>query len=94
METLIKFVQFNRPLKHIIGESAESLKRLSAVDTLRQYIEKALDNTEDDNLRIIVKRQNELWQEGVAAARLIGDSAIERPTEGDEVESEENDSQD
>jgi methylase of polypeptide subunit release factors len=78
MNSLVKFVQFKRPLAEIIAEPADGAMRFSALDALRRRIENTRDDVEGNDLRIIVKRQGDLWQEGVRAVRLLARAASDQ----------------
>ena len=70
MSTSVKFVKFKRPLAQIIGVAPEQADlRFPAVDSLRDLIESVAADFEDPRMRIIVKRQKDLWEEGVPRAR-------------------------
>jgi hypothetical protein len=90
LNSLVKFVQFKTPLVQIISEPAESSGRFAALDALRQRISEADTDFEDATLRIIVKRQALLWQEGLRAGRLVSGipSASQPPEEGTDYEKE------
>ena len=74
--TLVKFVQIKRPLAQILqlkgGEQEDTRQR--AADQFRSLVEKAKTDFADDNVRIIVKPQKELWDQGVSAKPLISRS--------------------
>lgn len=86
LNSLIKFVQFKIPLAQIISEPAESSARFPALDGLRSLIEETDTDFEDSRLRIIVKRQANLSQEGLRGGRLV--SGVENPSEISDEESE------
>jgi methylase of polypeptide subunit release factors len=94
MGTLVKFVQFKKPLAEIIGVSpAENeIERQHAVGRLRDQVESAATNYSDDRMRIIVKPQSELWEAGVNAGRIVGSTPllISSATEDGEIDTEEN----
>ncbi len=84
MANLVRFVRFNKPLKDIIGVPAgdnESLRQ-KAVEELRERILAAETDTRDEQLRIIVKRQQDLWTDGVRAGSVLHD--VEAEENGDE----------
>lgn len=85
METLTKFVNFKRPLAEIIGEPPTAIgPRFEAIDRLRQRIDASTRDQEDDSLRVIVKRQQDLWNEGVRALKSLPDAAATEHADGDE----------
>ncbi len=78
MSTLVKFVRVKRPLAEIINCGAEELDaRFRAIDRLRDRIEAANADFEDDSLRIIVKLQQDLWNEGLRATRILSSAPID-----------------
>ncbi len=74
----VRFVYLKKPLRHFIPPAQDlwekQLERLQAIDALRQTILAHTEIYENDELRIFVKRQSELWQEGYDTAehRYIG----------------------
>ncbi len=76
MSTSVKFVKFKLPLAQIIGVAPEQADlRFPAVDSLRDLIENVADDFEDPRVRIIVKRQRDLLDEGIRAGRILAGSA-------------------
>lgn len=71
--TLVKFVQFKKPLAQIIGVSAaeDDVERQRASQRLRVQIECCDSDFVDDNMRVIVKPQRELWEEGLKASNVL-----------------------
>lgn len=82
-ENPVRFVRFEKPLAEIIGqpasggvgEEAEQQEhiRQEAVDRVRDAIEGTTRNVHDNRWRILVRRQGDLWDEGVKAGALAGD---------------------
>jgi hypothetical protein len=92
--TLVKFVQFRRPLADVIGVPAgeREVERQEAVKQLRERIEKCKATSTDDDMRIIVKPQSELWKTGVRAGKILGSTPLLNSTsDEDEDEEESND---
>ncbi|MBM4050453.1 MAG: SAM-dependent methyltransferase, partial [Planctomycetes bacterium] len=73
MDNKVRFVRLKKPLAEILGErpNGDESARQRAADELRKLIEGTSKDYSDENLRIIVKSQRDLWDEGVAAARVI-----------------------
>ncbi|MEW6359662.1 MAG: N-6 DNA methylase [Planctomycetota bacterium] len=71
MENRVKFVRLNRPLAQILGQRDSETARQKAAEKLRKLIEGAKKDFADENMRIIVKSQRELWEDGVAAAKVV-----------------------
>ena len=92
-ENPVRFVRFEKPLAEIIGqpasagvgEEAEQQEeiRQAAVDRMRDAIERTTRNVHDDRWRILVKRQGDLWDEGVNAGAVLKDAPIEEADEDD-----------
>ncbi len=91
----VRFVRFEKPLAEIIGVPATGgigpeaedgeRRRQKAVDKLRDKIEAITRDVHDDKWRILVKRQGELWDDGVRAGRILKNSHEESADEeGDE----------
>jgi len=85
MNTSVKFVKFKRPLAQIIGAAPEQADpRFPAVDSLRDLIENVADDFEDPRMRIIVKRQKDLWEEGVRARTVLAKNGAPEPVSDDD----------
>ena len=74
MANRVRFVRFDRRLADIIGIPAgkDEAARQNAIEKLRSRILSAKADCEDQDLRIIIKSQQELWQDGVRAGRVLG----------------------
>ena len=72
MNSLVKFVHFKKKLAEIIGVPAgdDETARQRSVDWLRTQIESATCDQSDDGMRIIVKKQADLWNDGVRAGKF------------------------
>lgn len=94
MENPVRFVRFEKPLAEIIGvghtsefgENAEEQERLrqQAVDRLRDRIERRKASEHNDDWRMLVKRQGDLWEEGVRAGAVLSDASIEVSEDDDD----------
>ncbi len=78
MGTLVKFVQFKKPLAEIIGvpPGDDETERQEAAQRLREDIEAAAADIGDSRMRIIVKQQSKLWEAGVRAGRIVGSTPL------------------
>jgi methylase of polypeptide subunit release factors len=79
MANLVRFVRFNRRLADIIGVTPSPENedaRQAAMEALRDRVCKAKADSQDRDLRIIVKGQRELWADGVRAGRVLGDAEL------------------
>ena len=86
MGTRVRFVQFKKPLADILGVPAgeDEPARQKAAERLRDRIERATADQSDEQLRIIVKLQADLWRDGVRAGRILGDADRDAADENDE----------
>jgi hypothetical protein len=83
MNNLVKFVRLDQPLADILGERRDENSRQKAAEKFREMIVRAKEDLMGrDDLRIIVKRQSDLWAEGLRAGELFAkqakDDAAER----------------
>src|SRR5262249_47223291 len=86
---LVRFVRFETPLADIIGSPAsagvgddaeeQEQIRQEAVDRVRDAIEGTTRNVHDDRWRILIKRQGDLWDDGVRAGAVLKDVPVEEP---------------
>ncbi|MBI1900885.1 MAG: N-6 DNA methylase [Planctomycetia bacterium] len=87
MANLVRFVRFNRPLAEIIGipPGQDERARQESIEALRRRILSTESDSRDRDLRIIVKTQRDLWNEGVRAGAILRDvEPAETPDETDD----------
>ncbi len=74
MANLVRFVRFDRKLADIIGISPgqDEEARQAALERLRDRILVPKADVHRKDLRIIVKRQQDLWDDGVRAGAIFG----------------------
>jgi methylase of polypeptide subunit release factors len=90
MATFVRFVQFKKPLGETIRVPVtEEMERQKAAQRLREEIESTTTDADDERMRIIVKRQSELWEAGVRAGRILADSPVLSVTSNTEDDYEE-----
>jgi hypothetical protein len=95
MANRVRFVRFNRELADVIGipPGQDESARQNAVERLRDRILKARADYQDEDLRIVVKVQQDLWNDGVRAGAILRDvepeSLAEEYENSDKVESDE-----
>ncbi len=79
MENRVRFVRFSRRLGDIIGIAPGQNEdaRQASVEGLRYRILGAESNLQDENLRIIIKAQKDLWNDGVRAGMILGNVELE-----------------
>lgn len=68
---LVHFVRLKRPLAEILGECEDEAQRQKAAERLRDLIVKTKADRSNDQLRIMVKRQGDLWQEGLSIGEMF-----------------------
>lgn len=73
----VRFVRFNRKLGEIIGVPPGQDERIrqAAIARLRSLILKTDSGFQDQEFRIIVKTQKDLWNDGIRAALILGGAA-------------------
>ena len=86
MANRVRFVRFDRKLADIIGvpPGEDEDARQAALERLRERILDAEADCQDEDLRIIVKTQQDLWDDGVRAGKILGD--VEAAETADEYE--------
>jgi len=75
MGNRVRFVRFARKLSEIIGVSPrpeDEDARQEAVERLRSRILAAEADCRDEDMRIVVKSQGDLWRDGVRAGTILG----------------------
>lgn len=85
-ENLVRFVRLKRPLAEILGEQEDEHKRQEAAERFRELILKTKSDRSDDRLRIMVKRQGDLWLEGVSIGEMFAKHDVQEPPEADTEE--------
>ncbi len=68
---LVKFVRLDTPLRTILGERPDENARQTAAEQFRDEILACKKNTTRDGWRVIVKKQQDLWEDGLRAGRLF-----------------------
>jgi methylase of polypeptide subunit release factors len=84
MANRVRFVCFRRKLADIIGVAPtpeNEAARQTAIEALRKAILDTNADRQNDDLRIIVKTQQDLWNDGVRAGHILGDADLEQLAE-------------
>jgi len=68
---LVKFIRLDAPLKTILGERPDENARQTAAEKFHEDILACKKNTIRDGWRVVVKKQNDLWEDGLRAGRLF-----------------------
>ncbi|MCI0541191.1 MAG: SAM-dependent methyltransferase [Verrucomicrobiales bacterium] len=68
---LVRFVRLDAPLKSILGERPDENARQTAAESFRDAITACKKSAVRDGWRVVVKKQDDLWQEGLRAGRLF-----------------------
>jgi hypothetical protein len=88
-ENLVRFVRLKRPLTEILGEREDEAQRQEAAEKFRDLILKSKSDRSNDQLRIMVKRQEDLWQEGLSIAEMFAKhKGVEVAAADEDVEEE------
>ena len=68
---MVKFVRLDAPLKTILGKRDDENARQTAAEKFRREILASKKNATHDGWRVVVKRQQDLWEDGLRAGRLF-----------------------
>jgi Eco57I restriction-modification methylase len=68
---LVRFVRLLRPLAEILGSREDEDQKQKGAEALRALILRAKTDRSTQELRIVVKRQKDLWREGVLVAGMF-----------------------
>ena len=96
-DNLVRFVRLMRPLAEILGNREDEAQKQEAAERLRDLILKTKKDSVTANLRILVKRQFDLWLDGLSVAQMfekqksLAAQSLETIEENDEDETDEND---
>ena len=78
-KNMVKFVRLQKPLAVILGDHdpSDETARQEAATKLRKFIESAEEPYSDEHLRIIPVSQQDLWNEGVEAGKVLANGDME-----------------
>jgi hypothetical protein len=68
---LVKFVRLDTPLAQILGQRPDENARQQAAEAFRDEILASKKNANRTGWRVVVKKQKDLWEEGLRAGRLF-----------------------
>jgi hypothetical protein len=68
---LVKFVRLDVPLAEILGERKDENARQEAAEKFRDTILRCREHKARTGFRIVVKRQKDLWEDGLRAGKLF-----------------------
>ena len=68
---LVKFVRLDKPLKTILGDRPDENARQTAAEAFRDAIQACKKNAHCNGWRVVVKKQKDLWEDGLRAGRLF-----------------------
>ncbi|MCU0913454.1 MAG: N-6 DNA methylase [Planctomycetes bacterium] len=79
MENQVRFVRFSRRLADIIGvpPGQNEDARQASLEALRYRILGVETDYQDQDMRLIIKTQRDLWNDGVRAGMVLGDVDLE-----------------
>jgi hypothetical protein len=88
MDNLVRFIRFKRKLADIIGVSAshDEDERQRAVEALRNRILSAKKDTQNQDIRIVIKGQRDLWEDGIRAGKVLAGVKEEKGVEDEEYD--------
>ena len=67
----VRFVRLDQPLAKLLGARESEETRQRAAEKFRDAISRCKEDTSRPGVRIVVKLQHELWEEGLRAGRLF-----------------------
>ena len=70
-QNLVRFVRLKQPLASILGAREDEEQKQQAAEELRDLVLSKKTDYSTDQLRIVVKKQSELWQEGIALGEMF-----------------------
>jgi hypothetical protein len=79
---LVKFVRLNVPLAAILGDRKDENAHQTAAEQFRDTISRCRKSKTESDFRIIVKKQNDLWEDGLRAGRLFATQKQRELAEG------------
>jgi hypothetical protein len=82
---LVRFVRVKRPLAEILGERHDEEQRQAAANEFRDLILRTKTDFSNDQLRIMIRKQADLWKDGLSVAEMF---ARQRAVAGQAVTSE------
>ncbi len=68
---VVRFVRLDTPLKSIMGERPDENSRQTSAEKFRDAILACKKNVNREGWRVVVKKQQELWEDGLRAGRLF-----------------------
>ena len=68
---LVKFVRLDAPLKAVLGERPDENGRQTSAGNFRDAILACKKNTTREGWRVAVRKQRDLWEDGLRAGRLF-----------------------
>lgn len=85
LENQVRFVQLRAPLVQLLENDGSEDGRQRAAERLRDCILCATEDTSSDEMRVLVRTQQQLWNEGCRMSGLVGTSEkTEDEEEGEE----------
>src|SRR5205823_10831055 len=98
-QNVVRFVRLKQPLASILGARDDEEQKQQAAEDLRDLILTKKTDYSTDQLRIVVKKQSELWQEGIALGEMFARqkalaAALEDSGQGDEEDEDEEEGSD
>ncbi len=70
-DNLVRFVRLSRPLGGLLGKRETEEERQNSAEKLRDVIEKVRGDVSNERMRILVRRQGDLWREGISISEMF-----------------------
>jgi hypothetical protein len=80
-ENMVRFVRLRKPLAGILGQRDDEQARQEAAEGFRDLILRGKSDVSNDRLRIMVKRQADLWSEGIVIGQMFARQAASQQLE-------------
>jgi N-6 DNA Methylase len=99
-ENSVRFVRVKCPLAEILGERHDEEQRQAAANGFRDLVLRTKNDFSNDQVRIMIKRQADLWKDGLSVAemfarqRAIAGQAVTSEAESEIEEEDETDTSD
>lgn len=70
-DNLVRFVRINRPLAEVLGIREDESNRQEAAEHFRDLILTTKTDVSKDTVRILVRKQADLWRDGLSVAQMF-----------------------
>ncbi|MBI4749780.1 MAG: SAM-dependent DNA methyltransferase [Acidobacteria bacterium] len=70
-DNLVRFVRLTKPIAELLGPRADEVQRQKAAEALRDSILQTKKDTHTERMRILLKKQGDLWTDGLSVAEMF-----------------------